>query len=229
MGKKNDTANVSVGKGVAGGYAFSAPITATVPNDYKTPLAEEFVNLGYITEDGIEFALDADTEDFNDMNGDVYETVDGTQTETVVLTLAETMKDSLSEAFGHSNVSDEDGTLTVKHNSTEHEERIYVFELLLKNGRKWRAVVPHGKASRTSSTTVSKSGIVGYQITIKCLPDGDGNRIIDYIEDTKADAASYALMSKDALVAEATGLGIDVTKKDTKEEIIDKLTNGGIL
>lgn len=182
MGKKNDSTNVSVGQGVAGGYAFSAPLTATIPTDFNSPLSEEFVNLGYITEDGVEFSYDSSVEEYYDMNGDLYESSEGQQTEEVVLTLAEIMKDSLAEAFGHDNVEDAEGKLTVKHNSVLHNERIYVFEFILKNGRKWRAVVPRGKANRSSSATISKSGIVAYQITIKCSPDNDGNRIIDYIE-----------------------------------------------
>lgn len=229
MAKNNSTENVSVGKGVAGGYAYSAPITATVPTDNTSELGEGFVNLGFITEDGIEFALDTDDEDYNDMNGDVYETTAGSQTESVVLTLAETMKDSLAEAYGHSNVTDEDGTLTVKHNSLDHEERVYVFELLLKNNRKWRAVVPRGKATLSSSTTVSKSDIVGHQITIKCLPDDAGNRMYDYIESTAtASAMSYSAMSKDELMAEASALGIDVSGKSTKAELLSVLTERGI-
>lgn len=182
---KNNATNVSVGRGVTGGYAYSAPITATVPTDYSTPLGEGFSNLGFITEDGIEFGLDSDDNEFNDMNGDVYESSTGSEKETAILTLAEIKMDSLAEAYGKENVTDADGMITVKHNTTEHDERIYVFELLLKNGRKWRVVIPRGKAKRSSSVTVAKGDIVGYQITITTFPDTDGNRMYDYYESTE--------------------------------------------
>lgn len=226
MADKNNAGNVSVGKGVSGGYAFSAPLTATVPTDYKTALPEEFVNLGFITEDGIEFSLDADTEDYYDLNGDPYESAVGTQTEEVVLTLAEIMKNSAAEAFGHNNVTDEDGTLKIRHNSNLHDERIYVFELLLKNGRKWRCVVPRGKASRSGSTTVANGDIVGYEITIKCAPNADGDRMLDYIESTSVSAMSLSLenMSKDQLIAEAVNLGVDVSPRASKAEIVQAIS-----
>lgn len=185
---KNDAGNVSVGQGVSGGYAYSAPLTATIPTDYKTPLGEEFVNMGFITEDGIEFSYDADSEDFHDLNGDIYESTAGAQTEEVIFTLAETKHDSLAEAYGQANVTDDAGMITVKHNSLPVDERIYVFELILKNGRRWRAIVPRGKASRSGSTVVAKSDIMGYEVTVKCLPDLDGNRMIDYIESTETKA-----------------------------------------
>lgn len=179
---KNNASNVSVGQGVSGGYAFSAPLGTTIPTDYDTPLDDAFVNMGFITEDGIEFGQDADQTDFYDLNGDVYETASGSQSEQVVFTLAEVKKDSLAEAYGQDNVTDDGGMITVKHNSIEHDERIYVFELLLKNGRKWRNVVPRGKAARSSSVTVSKGDIVGNQITVKTFPDENGNRMYDYIQ-----------------------------------------------
>lgn len=190
MAEKNNASNVSVGQGVSGGYAFSAPITATVPTDWETPLPEEFVNMGFITEDGIEFGYDADQTDFYDLNGDVYETSAGSQSEEIVFTLAEVKGVSLKEAYGQGNVEDSEGTITVKHNSLEHEERIYVFELLLKNGRRWRSVAPRGKATRSSSTTVAKGDILGYQVTVKTFPDAEGNRIYDYIQSNETAKAS---------------------------------------
>lgn len=228
MVAKNDTSNVSVGKGVAGGYAFSAPATVAVPTDYKTPLPEGFVNLGYITEDGIEFSYDSDTEDFNDMNGDTIESSEGAQTEEVILTLAETMKDSLSEAYGHSNVTATDDTLTVKHNSESHQERVYVFELLLKNGRKWRVVVPRGTARRSSSVTVNKTNLIGYQVTIKCLPNTDGDRMIDYIQVKNTDSLALSNLTKEQLVIEAESMGLNVPKSATKVEIISMISEKGI-
>lgn len=188
MAKANNSANVSVGQGVAGGYVFSAPLTATIPTDYSTPLPEEFVNLGYVTEDGIEFSYDGDSEDYHDLNGDVYESAEGAQTEEVIFTLAEIMSDALKESYGADNVTDEDGMITVKHNSLPRDERIYAFELLLKNGRKWRSVVPRGKATRSGSTTVAKSDILANQITVKTFPDAEGNRLYDYIESTETQA-----------------------------------------
>lgn len=226
MAKTNNASNVSVGKGVQGGYMFSAPMGTVVPTDWKTPLGEEFANLGYITEDGIEFSYDGDSEDYYDMNGDPYETAEGNQSESVIFTLAETKKDSLAEAYGHKNVSETEDTITVKHNSEVHEERVYVAELLLKNGRRWRSVVPRGKAARSGSTTVSKSNIVGYQITVKCLPDENGNRILDYIE-TSSTQESYTNMDRNALVKQAESAGISVPKNATKAQVVDLLSEKG--
>ena len=48
----NNQANVSAGKGVKGGYIFSAPVGTTLPTDIDTELDEAFKCLGFISEDG---------------------------------------------------------------------------------------------------------------------------------------------------------------------------------
>lgn len=222
MVAKNNASNVSVGQGVQGGYFSSAPLGTELPTDYSTELPEAFVGLGFITQDGIEFGYDGSSSDYYDLNGDVYETSDGTQSETVNLTMAEIKAETMKEVHGQDNVTDSENMTTVKHNSIPVDERIFVFDLLLKNGRKWRSVVPRGKVSRNGSTTVSKSNIVGLPISIKCLPNENGDRIIDYIENK---ATASMAMSRSTLVSQANELGITVPAKANKEQIIELIQN----
>ncbi len=48
----NDAKNVSVGKPLATGAIFVAPIGTTAPTDAKTALNEAFKCVGYVSEDG---------------------------------------------------------------------------------------------------------------------------------------------------------------------------------
>jgi hypothetical protein len=185
----NNTENVSAAKGVKGGYIFSAPIGTTVPTDYTTALSSEYTCLGYITEDGVVFTEDLDNEEVKDMNGDVIDTLTGSRTETCTLTLAETKASVLEEVRGHSNVTDEGGLITVKHNSNEREARVYVLELLLKNGRQMRTVVPNGKVDSIGDTTLASNSVLAYEISIKCRVDANGDTAIDYIESTETKAS----------------------------------------
>lgn len=186
----NSTANVSAGKGVLGGYFFSAPLTASVPSDNTSALSADYVNLGYISEDGIDEDISKDNETFKDMNGDVILVASSSREETIKATLIEVKKDALAEQYGHSNVTDVNGVITVKHNSTEPDQRIYVLELLLKDNRKWRQVIPNGKVTEVGTLSIASGDLVGREVTITASPDSNGDSVIDYIDSTETQPPS---------------------------------------
>lgn len=152
----NNAQNVSTTKGIAGGYLFSAPRTAATLaliltlGDFTVQLTDAFVNLGHVAADGIVEGESADTNTDTDMNGDAVNTSRSNRVETEKFTLLENKKDSLAEQYGHSNVTDASGLLTVHHNNEEREHRIYVAELVLKDGRRWRKVVPDGQVTEVA-------------------------------------------------------------------------------
>lgn len=178
----NDTANVSTGKGVAGGYIFRAPLTATIPTDNTTALGSEYVNLGFISEDGISEAIETDTENIVDMNGTTVYTATSSREETITLTLIEVKADALKVAYGDSNVTESNDKITVVHNGNDMGQHAYVFELLLKNNRKWRQVVPVGSVTEVGDLTISSGEVVGREVTITCAADAQGNTVYDYID-----------------------------------------------
>lgn len=118
MATANDTKNVSTGKGVAGGYFFSAPRTtavlASLPglSDLSARLHEAFVNIGYVASDGITESESVDSSTATDMNGDPIDTSRSNRTETERVKLVEVKRDSLAEQYGHSNVTDASGLIT---------------------------------------------------------------------------------------------------------------------
>lgn len=184
---KNSTKNVSTGRGVAGGYFFSAPLTAELPTDIATALPEAYVNLGFISSDGWNIAEDVNTDTQSDVNGETIDTSRGDRTETMKATLVEVKKDALAEEYGHSNVTDENGLITVKHNNKERDHRRYVAELVLKNGRRWRSIIGDGQVTEVAELNINSSDLVGREITITCnaCDDLDGDTMRDFIESTE--------------------------------------------
>lgn len=187
--KTNNANNVSVGKGVAGGCAFSAPIGTAVPTDIETELDEAFVNLGLIGEDGITHSIEEDTENIVDMNGDTVLVTRSSREETYNFILIETKKNSLGEKYGYSNVTDADGVITAKHNAKDRTPRVYVFEMELTDGRRQRTVVPNGKVTEVGETVYNSAEAIGYEVTVTCSPDANGDSVIDYIESTETEAS----------------------------------------
>lgn len=188
----NSQANVSAGKGVKGGYIFSAPVGTALPTDVKTPLDAAFKVLGFISEDGYAETVEEDSDDIVDMNGDLIDSAGSKRVESAKVTFAEIKADTLRRQYGDANVVDKDGLITVKHNSDSHPTFAYVLELVLKNGRRWRKVVPEGQSAELDDLTIASSELCARAITLKYLTDAEGNTCYDYIESTETSAPAPA-------------------------------------
>lgn len=181
----NTTANVSAAKGVKGGYIFSAPVGTGLPTDIETNLNEAFKVLGFISEDGYVESVEEDSNDLVDMNGDLMDSSNSGRVESAEVTLAEIKAETLKRQYGAENVTDADGVITVKHNSNSHGSFSYVLELLLKDGRRWRKVVPIGQSSELGELTIASTELCQRPLTIKYLTDEYGNTCYDNIESTE--------------------------------------------
>lgn len=184
----NNKANVSTTRGVRGGYFLSAPIgTTDVPTkatfDTWSPTAA-WENQGYVVEDGLTESVSRDGGDaLRDINLDHVDDTVGTYTETVQVGLMEVAKNPLATIYGHDNVTDAGGTIEVDHNwSQADEERMYVFLLLLKDGRKWVKFIPDGKVTEREDLTLNATTVAQRSVTIAYLTDDDGSGCKDWIE-----------------------------------------------
>lgn len=189
---KNNVANVSSAKGVKGGYIFTAPAGTALPTDYKTALSEAWKCLGYISEDGYVETLDTDSEDIKDMNGDLMASPQTSRVESAQLTLAEIKAATLKVMYGSDNVKDEEGMITVKHNGNSDETWPAVLELVLKDGRRWRKVVPNAQSSELDDLTLAVGELAARALTVKYLTDDAGNTCYDYIQSTETATAKAA-------------------------------------
>ena len=185
----NSTDNVSSTKGVRGGYIFVAPTGTALPTDYSTALPTAYKCLGFISEDGYVETIDSDSEDLVDMNGDLMDSPQTSRVESAQLTLAEIKAMTLKLMYGDENVTDKAGVITVKHNGNSNGTWVVVLDLLLKNNRKWRKVVPLFQCSELDDLTLAVGELAARALTAKYLTDGDGNTCYDYIQSTETNAA----------------------------------------
>lgn len=186
----NQTKNVSVGKGVKGGYFFSAPVGSTLPTDYKGELDPAFVFLGYISEDGIKNAIEDDSEEIPDMNGDAVGSLSSSRKETYVVTLLETKAATLREVHGQKNVTDEGGVIKAIHTSDERDHRAYVADLVLSGNRRQRVVIGDGAVTEVGEVTYASSEAIGREVTITAyMCEEIGGTSVDYIQSTETDAS----------------------------------------
>lgn len=177
-----NSANVSVGKPSAAGGIWSAAIGSTVPKDATTSLDTAFKSLGYVSEDGLTNAIEFETEDVKAWGGDTVLTVRTSRSETFSWKFIETNELVLKEVYGVDNVTvGEDGDLTVLHNSRELPRRVYVFEILLTGGKVKRIVVPNALITEVGEIVYVDGEPIGYEVTLSCFPDEDGNTAYEYV------------------------------------------------
>lgn len=231
--RKANKNNVSTVKGVAGGYLFTAPLGTPVPENYWDELGPDFACAGYVTEDGMTEEADGSSEDIKDMNGDVVGDYDEGTTETLGFALMEISEESMAMRYGHENVSSDEHQMAIDHNwSKSKEDRVVVADLVMKNKRRWRKVIPQGTVSERGGIQLNGSNAASHEVTVKYLTDENGSGCKDYIQKLNENGipvappdAQKALddMTIDELKAYAAANSIDITGKTLKQEILDAI------
>jgi hypothetical protein len=179
----NNVSNVAAGKPKIGGAVYAAPVGTPLPTDATTALNEAFKNLGYVSEDGLKNALDVEIDTVKAWGGDEVLVTNNGKTDTFSYTLLEVLNiDVLKHVYGSVNVA---GTLesgiTLKVNNSDTEDVAMVFELVLRGALK-RIVAPKAHVTEVGEITYADSDAVGYETTITCQADVEGNSHYEYIK-----------------------------------------------
>lgn len=236
---KNNTKNVSTTRGVKGGYANIAPAGTKLPVGFE-PLDPGFDCMGFFGEDGWKEGVDASSENVLDMNGDPVDSYSESATETIAMTLLEMAVNPLRVQYGDKNVTDGEDMIIVKHNwSNADDEWSIVLDLLLKNGRKWRKVIPVAKVSDRGEVTGNSKTPTGREVTLTYMTEGSDGGCIDYIEKLKetketGEAETQALenessgdfssMTVSDLKEYAANNGIDISGLTKRDDILSAIT-----
>lgn len=184
----NNVQYVTAGKPKITGAVFSAPAGSTLPLSTEAALADAFKALGYVSDAGVANNNSKTTSNVKAWGGDVVLVTEDEKTDTYKLTLIEsTNPEVLKAVLGEANVSGslEEG-LRVTVNNADVPERAWVIDMVLRGPVAKRHVIPRGKISAIDEITYADNSVVGYGITITCLPDGAGNTHYEYLKSTSA-------------------------------------------
>lgn len=177
-----DTAQVTAGKPKVGGHVFRAPIGTTLPTDASTALNAAFIDMGYISEDGVTNSNSPESSVVNAWGGTPVLTIQESKEDTYQLTFISAENVEVQKmVYGDTNVTGTiaDG-LTVKANATELEEASYVIEMIAKGNVAHRVVIPAAKPSEIGDIVYNDTDPVGYEITLSCSADAQGNTHYEY-------------------------------------------------
>lgn len=177
-----NTERVTASKPKIGGAVWRALAGATLPTTAVTELGNSYANLGYISSDGVKNTTEITSENVKAWGGDVVLSAENGKVDTFQLKFIETTNvDVLKAVYVDDNV---DGTIdagiTVRANSKEHTEDIFVIDTILKGGAIRRLVIPRGKITAIGEIQYVDNVPVGYDATITALPyetwEGDTHR-----------------------------------------------------
>lgn len=175
--------NVSAGKPKTAGAVYRAPKGTTLPTDATTALASAFVDMGYISEDGVVNSNSPSTEKIKSWGGQTVLIVSTDKPDTFKLTFLEALNPNvLQSIYNAANVTTGTGTIAVVANASEPAEYVYVIDMALRGGALKRIVIPDGQLSELGDIVYKDDEPIGYEVTLDALPDGSGNNHYEYIK-----------------------------------------------
>lgn len=179
------TKNVSAGKPRVAGAIYRAPLNTPLPTDASTQLAAGYVDMGYISEDGVTNSNSPETEKIKAWGGQVVLIVSTEKPDTFKLTFLEALNPNvLQTVYGAGNVTTDSsaGTISVVANAEALEEHVYVIDIAMRGGALKRIVIPDGALSELGDIVYKDDEAIGYEVTLDCLPDASGNNHYEYIK-----------------------------------------------
>lgn len=101
----NTVTNVTAGKPAVGGAIYRAPLGTTFPTDAEAALGNDFVSLGYCSEDGLRNTNSGESSDIKAWGGDPVLNVMTAKNDIFNVTLIEALNpDVLATVYGTENV-----------------------------------------------------------------------------------------------------------------------------
>ena len=188
MAESNNTQNVSVGKGVVGGYLFSAPAGTTLPTDYSTALANTFSLLGFTSAAGVQIAETSTTQAIRAWEGrvEVYN-VRSEYTESVSFMPIQCNADVAKLTWGDDMVVvGTGGALTAKHHGAPLEPVVIVIETTPRDGIVKRYAGTFQLVER-GEQTLDGTQVDGRQLTFNAIGDANGVTMFEFTAFTDGD------------------------------------------
>lgn len=190
-----DSANILALQSVPTGAACAvAPLGTTLPTDATSALDAAFLDLGYVTDDGVTNSPKRDTTKHYAWNGKTVKVTMDKYTETVKVTLYETSENVLKTVFDDANVTvDEDSghqIITVEHTSLQLDHKVFVFTGV-DGDRTVRTIVRNGQITEIGDIVMVHSKPTTYELTIDVFETSGGeNGVFQIIDNADVLAGS---------------------------------------
>ena len=199
-----NTSYVSTGKPKVSGAVYRAPVGTTLPTSASATLDLAFVELGYVSEDGVTNNNTPDTDNVKAWGGATVLVVQNEKTDEWTLTLIEALNPNvLDTIYGTAHVTYDGGAGTISVEATPDQlvNQSYVIDMVMTGGAMKRIVIPEGALSEVGEVVYKDDEAVGYELTLNALPDSTNVNHYEYI-------------------ALASGTTVTITLSDSSKSIV---------
>lgn len=184
----NTVSYVTAGKPATTGAIYRAALGTTLPTDASTAISdvsEDYVCLGFCSEDGVTNAGEMDSENIKAWGGQNVLTTASSTDDTFTFKLIEALNDEvLKFIYGDDNVSGDLATspgITVNVAGYSQDDSIIVIDMITRNSGVKRFVIPDATISEVGEIVYSDSEAVGYEVTLSCAADSSGYTHYEYL------------------------------------------------
>ncbi len=159
------------------GALWVAPLGSTLPTGMEA-WPSDFVDLGYISDDGVTESVDEDTEEFTPwQSATPIRTEITSSTKTFQCTLWESKAATLSLYYRvpESDMSvDEDGVVSFEEaGKPTRDLRMFGLDVIDGTYRR-RIILPYGEVTERGDISYTSDEMIGYEVTISAYPDSNG-------------------------------------------------------
>lgn len=180
----NNAALATVGKPKVGGAIYRAPVGTMLPTTADGTLDNAFVNIGYISEDGVEYDGSIESEEIKSWEQDTVLRPRTSRTDSFKFSMLEMLNpEALKIYYGDDNVSGTlDTGIEVTVNANDVDPMSYVIDMVTTGGGLHRIVIPSGVVSETESITYKPNEAAMLGVTVSATADSDGNTHYEYFK-----------------------------------------------
>lgn len=178
--ESNNKDNITIGLPKPGGAVYWAPLGTALPTDAKTSLSEDFVNLGYVTSDGVTLSDAEETEEIQAWGPETVMTSQSSYSINATFNLLETSRVAVLQfIYGKENVKvNEDGSLRWRTTGGQLPRGVLVIDTLQNNGGATPRIHRHVLGDcqfvdRSGDRTYNNSDAVAYPVNLKAYKFAD--------------------------------------------------------
>jgi hypothetical protein len=203
------------------GPILSAPRGTAIPGSLDAAIPAEFVDSGYISEDGLTLTPERSTEVVRDWSGAVVRELLTEFSAKLAWSHLETNEQSLKNYLGDENVtvdaatSTEGKRITALLRGTEMPRKPWLFKIKDGDARVLIAV-PDGQVSETGEVSFVKSGALTWPVTMSTYPDASGVNVYIFLDDGQVLTAGVPVIESVTGQPEPAGAGQMVVIRGTR-------------
>lgn len=187
----SDVKNVYAAEPLATGSALVAPLGTVLPVTATEELDEDFVDLGYVGEDGFTETMERNTDEKKAFGGDTVKVLQTEYNHSFKFVLLESLKaDVLKAVYGASNVTvtaangSHGAQVAIKKNAKKLPHMSWVIDTTdTELGARYRSVIPDGQITEVGDVTIVHSDTISYEVTVKCFKNAAGDYVYTYSDD----------------------------------------------